>query len=143
MAPPDDCQTDPPAGVTGAAPGASVRTSESKRWVKMVDNPMQALLTAAVLAFLAFAFASMDARIDETNARITRLEERLEVRFAAIDARFASIEAKLDAQDAKIDEINLKLTALIAALGMTEQVEAAATGTLGGGAPAQSPDTSP
>ena len=145
MAPPDDSPTDSPAGTPGPAPGASLRRSESKRWVKTVDNPMQALLTAAVLALLAFAFTSIDARIGDTNARITRLEERIEVRFAAIDARFASIDARfaaievgLDAQDAKIDEINLKLTALIAALGMTDQVEAAAAGTVAaGGTPAQ------
>ena len=99
---------------------------------------MQALLTAAVLALLAFAFTSIDARIGDTTARITRLEERIEVRFTGIDARFASIEAGLDAQGAKIDEINLKLTALIAALGMTDQVEAAAAGTVAaGGTPAQ------
>ena len=38
------------------------------------------------------------------------------------------MEARFAAQDEKIDEINLKLTALIAALGMTDQVDAAITG---------------
>ena len=118
----------------------------------MVENPMQALLAAAVLALLTIGFTSINDRIgdsndriDETNERITRLEERLEARFVSIDARFASIEsrfasieARIAAQDDKIDEINLKLTALIAALGLTDQVDGALAGTAAaGGTPVQ------
>ena len=55
--------------------------------------------------------------------RISRLEDRMDAGFAAVDARF-------DAQDAKIDEINLKLTALIAALNATDEIRAALEGQL-------------
>ena len=111
----------------------------------MVENPMQALLAAAVLALLTVGFTSINDRIndsndriDETNERIIRLDERLEARFASIEARFASIEARIAAQDDKIDEINLKLTALIAALGLTDQVDGALAGTVAaGGTPVQ------
>ena len=64
-----------------------VPASRSKRWAKMVENPMQALLAAAVLALLTIGFTSINGRIndsndriDETNERITRLDERLEAR---------------------------------------------------------------
>ena len=50
--------------------------------------------------------------------------------FNSIDARFAEVDAGFAAQDAKIDEINLKLTALIAALNKTEEVDAALSGRL-------------
>lgn len=43
---------------------------------------------------------------------------------------FAEQDAKIDALDAKIDEINLKLTALIAALNKTVEVDAAIEGRL-------------
>ncbi len=83
-------------------------------------------------------FAAFEDRIDR---RLTALEARIDARFAAqdakidtrfaqIDARFAQIDARFAAQDAKIDEINLRLTALTAVLGKTEEVEAALDGRL-------------
>ena len=89
-------------------------------------------------------FLAQDDKIErefsELDAKIDGLEERMDARFAAqgakIDARFAAQDAKIDARfavqdekfavlDEKIDEISLKLTALIAGLGMTGAVEAA------------------
>ena len=44
-------------------------------------------------------------------------------------------DAKIEALDAKIDEINVKLTALIAALSKTDEVDAALTGEIPATAP--------
>ena len=68
-------------------------------------------------------FTLTNDRISETNDRISRLEDKVDAGFVRIDERFA-------AQDARFDEINLKLTALIAALNATAEVEAALEGRL-------------
>ena len=71
-------------------------------------------------------FTAFEDRIDR---RFTAFEASMDARFAAqdtkIDTRFAQIDARFAAQDAKIDEVNLRLTALTAVLGKTEEVEAA------------------
>lgn len=103
---------------------ASTSTGIGRRaWEQFADNPLQALFGTAIVALLVFNFTTLNARIDDTNAqiddtnaRITRLEERMDTRFAALEADVA--------------EINLKLTALIAALNRTEEVEAALEGRL-------------
>ena len=106
---------------------------------------MQTLLVT-VLVFL-FGFV-----LTQTNDRITRLEDKVDAGFTRIDERFAQQDQKLDErfaqqdakfeerfaqlderfaqQDTKFDEINLKLTALIAALNATAEVEAALDGRL-------------
>ena len=71
----------------------------------------------------------LEERVTRLEERVTRLEEsvtRLEESVIRLEER---MEARFTAQDAKIDEINLKLTALIATLNMTEQVNAAMAGT--------------
>lgn len=73
------------------------------------DNPMQTVLAAAVVGLLIFSLTSNRSRID-------RLEDTVNAGFAA--------------QDAKIDVIDLKLTALIAALNLTAPVDAAVEGRL-------------
>ena len=101
-----------------------------RAWEQFADNPLQAVFGTAIVALLIFNYTTLNfrindiharidetnARIDETNARITRLEETIDARFAALEEDVA--------------EINLKLTALIAALNRTEEVEAALEGRL-------------
>ena len=96
-------------------------------------------------------FATIDDRFAAIDDRFTELERKMEARFAEqdrkieakfaeqdrkIEAKFAEqdrkIEAKFAEQDRKIEalqsglhSIDLKLTALIAALGMTEAVDSA------------------
>ena len=130
---------DAPAGVSGlptsstpfmkpaaAAAGAIPQTKPNLAG-KLPGNPLPAILGAALVLLLGFA-------LTQTNDRITRLEDKVDTGFAKIGERFTAQDAKLDArfaeQDAKFDEINLKLTALIAALNATEQVEAALDGRL-------------
>ena len=109
MAPAAEARPDPvgPATTPGTAPS---------KWAKLTDNPWQTFLSTALVAMLIFTLTRADNRIDRLEDRFDRLE-------AKVDARF-------DAQDAKIDEINLKLTALIAALNATDQVGAALEGRL-------------
>ena len=86
-----------------------------------------ALFGTVFVALLMFNFTITHSRISDTNDRITRLEESVDARFEAQDAK---IDRLFAAQDAKIDEINLKLTALIAALNATAEVDAALQGRL-------------
>ena len=82
-----------------------------------------------------FAFTSLDNRITALENRVAGLENRITAFENRVDARFA-------AQDAKIDEINLKLTALIAALNKTDEVDAALSGEITVGTPpAVGPDS--
>ena len=68
--------------------------------------------------------------LTQTNDRISRLEDRVDTGFARIDERFTQIDERFSAQDERLHEINLKLTALIAALNATAEVEAALDGRL-------------
>ena len=87
-----------------------------------------------LVLFFGFVLTQTNDRISETNDRITRLEDKVDTGFAQQDERFAQQDTKFDErfaqQDAKFDEINLKLTALIAALNATAEVEAALDGRL-------------
>ena len=71
----------------------------------------------------------LDTRIDRLDTKIDELETKIDTRIdtleTKIDARFATQDAKIDTLDAKIDDLALKLTALIAALDKTEEVDAA------------------
>ena len=111
MAPADEYQ--PETTGPAAAPAAPAAPG---LWSKLTDNPLLTILGTAAVGLLIFTLTRTDNRID-------RLEDRMDAGFAAVDARF-------DAQDAKIDEINLKLTALIAALNATDEVDAALEGRL-------------
>ena len=127
MPPTADPQDPAAAGVDVPAQGASApRTAAGigrRAWEQFADNPLYAVFGTAIVALLIFNYTTLNfrindtnARIDETNARITRLEETMDARFAALEEDVA--------------EINLKLTALIAALNRTEEVEAALEGRL-------------
>ena len=89
----------------------------------ILENPLQAFLITVVVLLFGFVLTQTNDRITQTNDRISRLEDKVDAGFTRIDERFAQ-------QDAKLDEINLKLTALIAALNATAEVEAALDGRL-------------
>ena len=98
------------------------------------ENPLQALFGTAIVALLIFNFTSTSRRIDDTNDRITRLEQRMDARFAAleedIDKDISALKEDISALREDVTEINLKLTALIAALNQTDEVAAAIEGRL-------------
>lgn len=111
-----------PPEASNAAAGTRPR-----RWDLMGDNPLQTMLATIAAALLLYL-------LNGNGNRIDRLEDAVAAGFASVDARFAAQDASVDVrfaeQSAKIDEINLKLTALIAALHKTEEVEAALEGRL-------------
>lgn len=98
---------------------------------QIAENPLASFLGAMVVALLVSMLAT-------TNIRINRLEDRVDAGFAAQDAKFdakidkldAKFDAKFDQLEAKFDEMNLKLTALIAKLNATDDVDAALEGRL-------------
>ena len=102
MAPADDSRPDP----TAAAPSPAVRATPGLR-AKLTENPVRTILGTAAVGLLFFTLTGLQNSIND-------LEDD-------VDAGFAE-------QGAKIDEINLKLTALIAALNATAEVEAALEG---------------
>ena len=129
-------QPAPPPRTEAAAPdGTDSRAAGRTRLRDQIAaNPLLSLFGAVlaailgfmgtvVIALLAYTLATTNDRFAEVNDRFARLEDK-------VDAGFAAQDAKIDAQDATIDEINLKLTALIAALNMAPEVDAALQGAL-------------
>ena len=121
----------PPADGPGRAePAARTAAGIGRRaWEQFADNPLQALFGTAIVALLVLNFTILNARIDDTNARVTRLEEKIDARLAALEEDVA--------------EINLKLTALIAALNRTDEVDAALEGRLLDPTPVPDPADAP
>ena len=103
-----------------------------RAWEQFAENPLHTLFSTAIVALLVFNLTSTNARIDDTNAGIDDT-----------NARITRLEAKVDALAEDVAEINLKLTALIAALNKTEEVDAALEGRLIGRAPTSDPAAEP
>ncbi len=130
------------AAEPGLAPPAAVAVGRRLVSPRLPERGMQGLLAMAFAGLLIFVFTDQSNRItrldDKIDARFAAQDEKIDARFTAqdekIDARFAAqdekIDAKFAAQNEKIDEINLKLTALIAALNMSSAVDAAVEGQL-------------
>ena len=147
--PPTAAAIPPPAEpAAGAAAPPAEPAGRSGLRAQITESPLMTLLVGAMIALLSFNLytsredineleddvealaATIDARFQaqdaKFDARFAAFEAKIEARFAAFEAKIeAKIEAKFAAQDAKIDEINLKLTALIAHLGKSAEVEAA------------------
>ena len=142
--PPD---TAPRASSTQTA--AHARAAAPTLRSQVVENPLMTFFCLMIIALLSAAIASPHIRINDTNARIDRLDvrmtagfdkidarfEKVDARFEKVDARFDELEADIDARfekvDARFDELELKLTALIAVLGATDDVNAIIEGHLG------------
>ena len=115
---------------------APSRRTATVNWAALGNGLLPTLLSAALVASMIFAFTSLDNRITALENRFAGLENRITAFENRVDARFA---AQIDA---KIDEINLKLTALIAALNKTDEVDAALSGEITVGTPpAVGPDS--
>ena len=96
-----------------------------------------AVQDAKIDARFAAQDAKFEARFDQIDARFAAQDAKFEARFDQIDARFVQIdvrldkiEARLDRLEARIHQLEVKLTALIAALNMTDAVAAAIEGRL-------------
>ena len=140
QAPPEQARPAQARAAAAARPGLFAQAAE---------NPLLSFFGLLVVALLAAAIASPNIRINDTNRRIDRLEDKMTAKFDALDAKFdakfdaldakfdakfdaldAKFDAKFDELEAKFDEMNLKLTALIAKLNATADVNAALEGRL-------------
>ena len=128
---PDEASTPAPDEGSSASPTAVAPTTEAGPIAapgntnpnsarKYLEHPLQAFLVTVVVLLFGFV-------LTQTNDRITRLEDKVDIGFAQQDAKF---DERFARQDEKLDEINLKLTALTAALNATAEVEAALDGRL-------------
>ena len=131
-----------------STPAAHVTAAASTLRSQAVENPLMTLFCLMIIALLSAAIASPHIRINDTNARIDRLDARMaagfdkvdtrfdkaeadiDTRFEKVDARFDKVDARFDEVDAGFDELNLKLTALIAELRATDDVNATIEGRL-------------
>ena len=86
------------------------------------------IMGATLTGLLIHQFGSTDDRLAAIDGRFAAIDGRFARLETNIDARFAAQDAKIAALDAKIAEMSLKLTALIAALNKTDEVDAALAG---------------
>ena len=63
-------------------------------------------------------------------AGFERVDDKIDTLDAKIDTKFGELDDKISGLDDKINNIDLKLTALIAGLNRTAEVEAALEGSL-------------
>ena len=102
--------------------GDTTKTATATAWRNIVEHPLQSFLTALIIAMLGYSFATFNINIGRLDNRIDRLEDKVDNKFEKLDNKIDALEDKIDD---KIDGINLRLTALIAHLGATTQVDAA------------------
>ena len=127
---------------TGTEPTLVTATEsevDPNRWAKLADSLLLPVLSGAAVLMLGFILTTTNTRISDTNDRIDDTNDRIDATNDRIDAletrmndKIDALETrmndKIDALETKIDEINLKLTALIAALNKTTEVDNALSG---------------
>ena len=161
MANPSDTASEKSTEQAPARARAATAVRPSLR-AQAAENPLLSLFGLVIVALLAAAVASPNIRINDTNGRIDRLEDKMDARFDRLedktdarfggledkmdarfggledkmDARFGGLEDKTDARFGGLDEavaaIDLKLTALITHLNATSEVDNALAGRLTG-----------
>ena len=122
MANPSDTASEAPTKQASTRARATTKDRPGLR-DQVAENPLLSFFGLMIIALLAAAIAAPNIRINETNRRIDRLEERLIEFEYRVDARF-------DALEAAVVEIDRKLTALIAHLNATSEVDNALAGRL-------------
>ncbi len=115
--PPAEAQAQAPApsaeAPAAAAPAPAAAGTGRSRWAILGDHPVLTVIaTGIVTLFATLSVAMLVFVLNSIDNRIDRLEDTMYAGFA------------------EVDEINLKLTALIAALNKTEEVDAALEGRL-------------
>ena len=102
-------RTPDPATQTSPIHGAAAPDRPTLR-AQIADNPLLSFLGAIIVLLLTAAIASPSIRINDTNRRIDRLEDRMQAEFAKIDTKISELDAKIDTKiselDAKIDRID-------------------------------------
>ncbi len=70
-------------------------------------------------------FAAVDERFNKVDERFVQIDERFNARFDELDDKFNVLDNKFNVLDDKFDVLDKNMTALIAVLGVTDQVAAA------------------
>ena len=98
---------------------------------QIIENPLLSLFGAIIVVLLGSLLTTSNVRISETNERLTSLETRLDTRIDRLEGRLDSLDGRVGRLDSRVGSlegtvsgIDRKLTALIAALGKTDEVEA-------------------
>ena len=124
-----ETSTTTPEAVTMVAADSGVK---SAIWAKFTENPLPSVLGGVIVVMLSFVLTTTNARISDTNDRIDDTNDRITSLEVKMDNRINGLEVKMDNRinglEEKVDDINLKLTALIAALNKTSEVDAALSG---------------
>ena len=94
----------------------------------MTENPLLSLFGAVIVVLLGFVLTTSNIRIGETHDRITGLENRIDDRMDRLENRMDRLENRIGSLERDVADIDRKLTALIAALNKTEEVEGALSG---------------
>ena len=138
MVNPSDTASEAPTEQAPARASVATAARPSLR-AQAAENPLLSFFGLLIVALLAAAVASphiriddINERIDDTNERIDDTNERIDRLEARMDARFDEVDARFDKLEAAVEEINLKLTALIAHLNATAEVDNAIAGRLTG-----------
>ena len=95
---------------------------------QMTENPLLSLFGAVIVVLLGFVLTTSNIRIGETHDRITGLENRIDDRMDRLENRMDRLENRIGSLERDVADIDRKLTALIAALNKTEEVEGALSG---------------
>ena len=135
MTDPPDPQPDPALAPDASAPaGAADAAGRARIRDQIAENPLLSLFGAVFVAMLGFLGAVIVALLAYTLTTTQSQFALVQDQFAAVHDRIDRLEDTVDdgfaTQGAEIEEINLKLTALIAALNMTHEVDAALEGRL-------------
>ena len=120
----------PPTHTPAAVAATATATARPRIRDQLAQNPLASFLGAVIIVMLGFTLTT-------SYDRITRLEDKIDARFAAQDQK---IDTRFDSLESDVGEINLKLTALIAALNATDAADAALEGRLTGAGAADPAD---
>lgn len=119
---------DPPEAAAPAADADAETEAGGHIQAVLGDHPLLTVMATGIVTLLAtLAVALLVLSLNRIHNRIDRLEDTMYTEFAALED---TMNTRFAEQDETIDEINLKLTALIAALNKTGDVDAAIEGRL-------------
>ena len=117
-----------PAPAAREASADTGRPARAGLWAQITENPLLTLFGGIIIAVLSFNLTTTNLRINDVNDRIDRVEDRIERVEVRIDRLEAKMDARFEALEHSVAEIDRKLTALIAALNKTAEVDAAMAG---------------
>ena len=110
----------------GSQVAATGRPARPRLRDQIAENPLLTLMGSIIIALLVFTLGTTNLRINDIHARIDDTNARIDDTNARIDR----LEVRMDRLEERVINIDLKLTALIAALNATEEVDAALQGRL-------------